>query len=351
MSNGKKGYVLEELLKAYFLKAGFFVMRGVDLNECGEVVTDIDLWIYERSKGNSRRVSIVDIKSKTKPKAIERLMWAKGLQKLLGVDGCIVATTDSRPVCHKIANKLDIRLLDGKDIKKLKDSKNILNNDRFSEEEIILRINKVDTIRHNKYLISIYNDLKTSIVDGLGAHGLVRCLDNFNDLGNLLMVLHKSSDASEIILRLIYFSTSLIALNLDYIGASYMFKDEKEKYNAIINAIRYGNVDIIEGTKDIRNAQALVSKFLDNGQIIASNLDSKITTAYKNIKSEIIADYVIKLRNNEDLFSLALRFELASFYKDAPIFDILKNEEKSLLGILLDFSNISREKFSGIYID
>ena len=60
-----RGATLEELLRAFFLRAGFFVVRGVPFEHLGEELTDVDLWLYERPTGTARRVQICDIKSKT----------------------------------------------------------------------------------------------------------------------------------------------------------------------------------------------------------------------------------------------------------------------------------------------
>src|SRR5262245_57765720 len=113
---GDKGFRLEELLRAYFLRAGFFAVRGVPFQHAGDDLTDIDLWLYERPTGSSRRRQIVDAKSRTRPKAVDRLLWTKGLAQLLDVDGAYVATTDSRSILRGISRKLGINVLDGADI-------------------------------------------------------------------------------------------------------------------------------------------------------------------------------------------------------------------------------------------
>src|SRR5580704_15754549 len=127
---GEKGYRLEELLRAYFLKAGFFVVRGVPFQHDGDDLTDIDLWLYEQPTGSSRRRQIVDAKSKTKPKAVERLLWTRGLMQLLDVDGAYVATTDSRPMLRTISRKLGVAVLDGADIRRISESDKSLLEDR-----------------------------------------------------------------------------------------------------------------------------------------------------------------------------------------------------------------------------
>src|SRR5579884_1845492 len=53
---GEIGYELEELLRAHFLRAGFFVVRGVPVSYGGEELTDVDLWLYDRPNGFARRI-------------------------------------------------------------------------------------------------------------------------------------------------------------------------------------------------------------------------------------------------------------------------------------------------------
>jgi hypothetical protein len=100
-TQGAKGAVLEEVLRAYFLRAGFFVVRGVPFRFADEDLTDVDLWLYERPTGASRRVQICDVKYKQRPKAVERIFWTSGLAGALEVDGAYVATTTFSRPCPK----------------------------------------------------------------------------------------------------------------------------------------------------------------------------------------------------------------------------------------------------------
>ena len=53
----QKGEVMEEILRNYFLRARYYVARGVPYNYRGFGVTDIDLWFVRkkllRVAGNS----------------------------------------------------------------------------------------------------------------------------------------------------------------------------------------------------------------------------------------------------------------------------------------------------------
>lgn len=61
-------------------------------------MTDVNVWLYLRPSPLGREHIMVDAKDRGKPKAMERILWAKGLQSVLGVKAsAIVATTDKRP--------------------------------------------------------------------------------------------------------------------------------------------------------------------------------------------------------------------------------------------------------------
>ena|SRR5262249_30509384 len=83
---GGKGFDLEEALKAYFWRAGYFVVRAVPFRLNGDDVTDIDLWVYERPAALTRRRLIVDAKNRRSSRVSERIISASGLR---------VALTDS----------------------------------------------------------------------------------------------------------------------------------------------------------------------------------------------------------------------------------------------------------------
>lgn len=44
-----KGQKMEEILRIYFLKSGYYVSRGIPFKYRNFDVTDIDLWLYNGS--------------------------------------------------------------------------------------------------------------------------------------------------------------------------------------------------------------------------------------------------------------------------------------------------------------
>ena len=102
---GKKGAALEEIARAYFQRQGYFALRSVPYRFEGEDVTDIDVWLYGRQAASGRIRAVVDAKDKRSPKALERVLWTKGLQATTGSDRAIVVTTDNNPRVNRFARE------------------------------------------------------------------------------------------------------------------------------------------------------------------------------------------------------------------------------------------------------
>jgi hypothetical protein len=346
---GDKGYRLEELLRAYFLRAGFFVVRSVPFQDAGDDLTDIDLWLYERPTGSSRRRQIVDAKSRTRPKAVERLLWTKGLAQLLDVDGAYVATTDARPMLRGISKKLGISVLDGADIRRISQSAKVIFPDRISEEEFVGRITSIDKARRSKEFQLQCHDIKFSLIDHFGAGTINRALDSFSFFTAAAVTSHPNTEASEIALRLTYFAAAVVAISLDYIGSEVSFRAAEERQGALINAIRFGDIDETAGLERIRLAIGLLQKYAPTGEATARAVDLAVKQDFKSIPAEIIAEYVVKSTKPEELFQIARRLEHLAFLNAVTSFDGLGMEDKSFIAMLLDYSGVDRARFASCW--
>jgi hypothetical protein len=344
-----KGYQLEELLRAYFLRAGFFVARSVPFQHAGDDLTDIDLWLYERPTGSSRRRQIVDAKSKTKPKAVERLLWTKGLAQVLDVDGAYVATTDARPMLRGISKKLGISVLDGADIKRISESEKVIYHDRMSEETFLSKVTSTDRSRRNKDFQSQYHDIKLSLIENFGTGTINRALDTFAFVSTAAVTAYPNTEATETALRLSYFAGAIVALSIDYIASEVSFRASEERRTALVNAIRFGNIDEVTGLERIRLAIALLQKYAPNGDATARALDLAVKKDLNNIPAEIIADHVVKSTKPEDLFQIAKRLEHFCFSRTINSFDALGVEEKAFIAVLLDYSGVDRARFASCW--
>ncbi len=277
---------------------------------------------------------------------MERVIWTKGLVEILEMDGAYVATTDSRPVARKIANKLGIKLLDGQEIKRIQESDKVLFEERITDENLLNDVKQLDDKRQNKEVYSRLMDLKASALIGLGASSLVRSLESFEYFVYKCVEAHPNSSTARLFGRLTYLSAAFAAFNLDYIGAEASFRTNEERKNVFVNAIRYGNQDKQEALRDVRVATELIRKYTDNGSALAASLETKISEDLEKIPAEIIADQMIRSGKGDVLFNYARSLEHIAYHTTCPSFDGLETQIKSFMGALLDYCSIDRSVFA-----
>nr|WP_278437149.1 hypothetical protein [Brucella anthropi] len=347
--NGKvtpKGATLEEVLRAYFLRAGFFVIRGVPFRFGDEDLTDVDLWLYERPTGTSRRVQICDIKYKQRPKAVERIFWTSGLADALEVDGAYVATTDKRKSLREVAEKLDIQLIDGTDIQRIQNSPSILFTDRIGDEELIEELRSIDREFRNKNLQDARDDIVSALSEGFGASSAVRALEAFSRLATAVASSHPDSKAARAAGRLAYLAAAVACESLDYVSVGAAFRTMDEKRELILNAVRLGALSDDDGRQSLRLAIALVEKYAPGGRGTARAVEAGLKRDLQQIPAEIIADQAVRLLKSDQLFITGRELEMSSYHVSLPPFDNLSAPTKSMLGALLDYANVDREKFA-----
>lgn len=345
-----KGYALEEILRAYFLRAGFFVIRGVPFRIADEDLTDVDLWLYERPTGASRRVQICDIKYKQKPKAVERIFWTRGLVSALGVDGAYVATTDSRPSIRYLAQKLDIQIIDGNDISKIKDSDVIGSTNRISDEELLRELKDADLLIKGKQLQNIRLDIIMAVAQGFGAGTIVRALEIFSNISAIVISHHPNSPIVRVAARLCYLAAALVCISVDYVSVSRAFRSSEEQRKLILDAVRLGALSDDEGRQTLKMAIALVERYAPGGKAAARGMESALRDELSRIPAEIIADQALKFSRVDHLFIIGRELEAAAYNSVLPVFDMLNTATKSMLGAILDYAGIDREKFATAWL-
>ena len=341
--SSQSGLALEELLRAYFLRSGFFVIRGVPFSYDGEDLTDLDLLLYERPTGATRRIQVVDIKYKQKPKAVERMFWTRGLVEAVDIDGGYVATTDSRSVLRKIANKLDLGIIDGADIKRIRESPNVLFPGRMTDEELVDSLQVVDKNRKDKILQSCRKDILASLSSGFGASAVVRALGSFSDMASLTVSAHPGSDSAAGAGRLAYLSAAIACACLDYVSVDAAFRSIDERRDLLLRAVRYGSD---EGARTLRVAVGLIEKYAKGGSAMARQVESALMSDLNSIPAEIIADQASRLLKENSLFTVARELEAASYERACPAFDQLGTQAKAMLGAFLDYAAVKREAFA-----
>ena len=345
-SRTNKGMVLEEVLRAFFLRAGFFAVRGVPVTFAEEEFTDIDLWLYERPTGTSRRVQICDIKYKQRPKAIERILCTSGLARALEIDGAYVATTDRRKSLRQLAGRLGIQLMDGADIQRIQTQRRLLCGTRITDEQLIEELRSVDRDSKDKALQAERNELLAALADGFGALSVVRSLEVFRRLCTAVVSYHPDSIGARAAGRLCYLAAAIASESIDYVSVGAAFRSIEEKRNVILETIRLGALSSSDGQKALHLALALVRRYAPGGAGTAVALETSLRSDLEKRPAEIVADQTTALLRDDALFQVGLHLESASYQAMLPTFDQLDVTAKSMLGALLDYAGIKREKFA-----
>lgn len=341
-----KGAALEEVLRAYFLRAGFFVIRGVPFRFADEDLTDVDLWLYERPTGTSRRVQICDVKYKQRPKAVERIFWTSGIANALGVDGAYVATTDMRKTLRPVAERLDLQLIDGADIQRIQQSATVLYPNRISDEELVHELQVADAEFRNKKLQEARVDILSALSEGFGAPSAVRALEGFGRLASAAITYHPDSKAARSSGRLAYLAAGIACESLDYVSVGAAFRTAEERRELILNAVRLGALSNESGQHALKLAMALVEKYTPGGRSAARAVEMGLKRELDMIPAEIVADQAVRLLKADQLFTTGRELEMACYNKTVPTFDELSIPTKSMLGSMLDYSGIDRERFA-----
>lgn len=345
-----KGFALEETLRNFFLKAGLFVVRGVPFSYQGNELTDVDLWMYERPTGTSRRIHVLDAKDKLKPKAVERLLWTKGLVSALGIDSGYVATKDRRPFLRKLASELGLALIDGEDISRIRASASVASISRLTDVELIGLIQRVDKERRGKDLQSERVEVLSSLSEGFGAGSLVRSLECFSRLARSASTSHPGSASSEAYCRLSYLAAAIAVASLDYVSMGLPFRSTDERRELILAAVRYGALDLEDAESPYKIALSIVRKYGGSHAISAASIEAKIEADFASIPAEIVADQAARLVKDGRLFSVATELEGSCYDTVVKGFDEMGSHTKSMLGALLDYASVNRADFASAVV-
>jgi hypothetical protein len=334
----RKGASAEELLRGYFLAAGYFVVRGLPVRFMEYDVTDVDLWLYIRPSAATRLRAAVDIKRKSKPKALERIVWAIGLQEILELDQVFVATTDNRDEIMLFAKKNGVRLLNGSFQKKIATK---VFGERLSEEELLtyFPVNKKDKMyEHWRERV---RHARTRLLEHLDYDG---CNAWLNDISYFLEQYQVSHNVEPAV-RVLYLMLAYFMIGLDYSMLEVAFDDESKRRLTLADGFRYGAAGV-ERTASLAEATTkLIEAYSPDDKSLVERIREGILAELNSHPAEVLAAYFCKNSVSSRIFHNALAFEGLAYSRTILYPRELDHELQSVIGVLLDFFGIDRERF------
>lgn len=337
---GEKGVIAEEALRSYFLEMGLFVVRGVPLSHGETLVTDIDLWLYSRPTTFTREVINVDIKRKNNPVAMQRIVWAKGLQQILGLSHCIVATTNKQPGVKEFGRKHGVSVLDGKFLDALISRYSKSENNRI-DDAMIFRASRTD----NKLKKWCNNALhaKSLLIKSLDFNGCNVWLSYVEFFIREILIAGKEK---EFACRYLYLMVAYFLIGLDYVMQRAVFNHLPEKKEKLAEGLRYGE----SGSGQNNQIVNLVSKLISaKHNISESSIKSDIAKDFNSIPVEGLVEFFTKTEISSSLFGLSRSFESHAYNKEVIVPNQLPPDLKSIICVLLDFIGVNRKKFFSLF--
>lgn len=333
-----KGHGMEELLRSYFLKSGYYVMRGVPFVYEGFTVTDIDLWLYGRASSVSREIAIVDIKNKKTPQAIERIFWVQGLRQAVKATSSIVATMDRRREVKNFGRDLDVVVLDGAFLTKLakSDDNPTL---RLTEEEFFSSIGdyslgKLDGDWRGKILFC-----KSLVASGLSFNSCNAWLPQAKFFVEQAAI---KATQRETALRCFYLICSLIALGVDYSLKELSFLDQVQRCAQIRDGFTYGSMGSSGMARVLDVAMGLVEQHAADGTLVARQVRASVERELSSLNTLILGEYFSKADVAKSLFLVARELENLAMSRLFSSHSTASAETRSMLFCLLDYWGMSR---------
>ena len=160
---------------------------------------------------------------------------------------------------------------------------------------------------------------------------------------------HPNSEAAQFSGRLAYLAAAIACASLDLISMEAAFRTLEEKYELLVNAIRYGATDRNEGLRNVNLALELIRQYSPAANV-SNAVDSAVHKDLDRIPAEIIAEQSSRIIQTSDLFEVGRQLEHACYSRAAPNFDALETDARSFVGAALDFASVRRAEFASSWL-
>jgi hypothetical protein len=341
-SKVNKGLKSEEVLRNYFLKAGYYVVRAVPFKYEEFEITDIDLWLYGRTSSVSREIIIVDIKNKKTPQAIERIFWVNGLKNAVSANKAIVVTTDRRKAVREFGKKLGVTVLDGFFLSRLMKSEKI-KTDRLSDEEFYSKIDsytlgKIDGDWKGKIKMA-----KSYLASNISFDTCNSWIENTRFFAEQIITKPRQKEVAS---RCMYLLLSFIVLAIDLFQKEISFLNDDEQKVALTQGFTHGDRGKLGTKRLLEFSLSLIDQYSIGGHSIVNEVRKNIEDQMAKLPSHILSEYFSKKDVAKSLFSMAKELEELSSLREVKYYNNASLETRSLVNVFLDFWGIDRKVFS-----
>lgn len=339
---GQKGALLEEVVRAYFAKQGFFALRGVPLRYGQSDITDIDIWLYARQSATVRTRAVVDVKNRKSPRALERILWTKGLQALTGADRAIVVTTDGGAHVARLGHEQKIVVISKSFLDRLQ--KTLSLQDRLSLEEFFASVRQYAAQKNDGDWLRRLDEAKSGLVSLQGFQAFNRATATFSFFAERI---ESRPHYVEQALRCALLCASIACIALDSALERVVFEDMPSRYKAIAEGVTYGDSGDQRVQRSLDNVLALIEESMENGRVVARQAKEHLNRRFGAVRADIVAEYFSREHHSAQLVPVARELETAAHQRSIPRPSALSADARAVLGILCDFVEVRRRAILG----
>jgi hypothetical protein len=340
---GEKGGKLEEVVRAYFARQGFFALRSVPLRFGSDEVTDVDIWLYARHSASVRTRVVVDVKNKKSPRALERVLWIKGLQAITGADRAIVVTTDTGAHIARFGYQQKVVVLTKTFLDRLQ--KTLAPDERVSLEEFFAAVRQYSVQKADGDWIGRLEDAKSGLVSLPGFPAFNRAMTSFAFFAERV---ETKPHYREQALRCTLLSAAVASIALDAALERVVFEETPARYKALVEGVTYGDTGDGRTQKSIGDVLALVSESMENGGVLARQAREQIERRFGAVRADIVAEYFSREHNSSQLVTVARELEAMAHQRPAPQPASLSADARAVLGVMADFAQVRRHAVMGM---
>lgn len=340
-----KGYQMEEVVRRYFIRSGHYTLRGVPFVYQGFEVTDIDIWAYDRPSPVSRQRIIVDCKNKTTPKAIERIFWTKGLQKVLGIEQAIVATTDRRKEVADFGREHDVVILDGTFLTRLEKSTEGFPL-RLTEEQFIGLLTTYTPTKEGGDWKARVKAAKKPFATGLGFNAINAWIHEGNFFAEQVQLVptHRQQAC-----RVLYLLLSFVSIGFDFVLKDFTFCDASIRFSYMNEGLRHGSPGMTNTDQVLRFAMGLIEHYVPESRVVAAKVKERLTKDLDSLSTRMLAEYVCKPSVSQELFGIAKELESAAYNASFITPNNLSTATKAFLLLFMDFWSMDRTSLLNLF--
>lgn len=332
-----KGPALEELVREYFARQGYFALRSVPFRVDDEDVTDLDVWLYSRQAASARIRGVVDVKNKKSPKAFERVLWVKGVQEVLKCDRAIIATTDANPALIRFAQAQKIAVLPKSFLDRL--SQKLEVDGRLTLEQYVSLVQSYPDQKQDGDWLRVLRDAKSAIASLGGFPAFNKTMFAFRFFAERAEVRLQHRDVA---VRCALLTAGLACIALDAALERFVFEESDARFQGLVEGVTYGDSGDGRVKNSINIALSALSEGMQNGKVIAAQAREQLDKRLSAIRADIVAEYFMREHNSQHLFGAAKEFDSAAHAASASESQQLSLEARSILGVFADFVGVKR---------